>query len=192
MSKEVKSMNLKGIFKDGKKMRIVFVLGIIGVILIFLSTFLPKEKKAPATGETDKTAAVTNEQYEKRYQDLVKSLVEDIAGAGTAQVVVTLESGVEYVYETEENTTADTQNNSEKSFSERNSLERTTLLVEDENGRKQPLLKKTLEPKIRGVVVVCDGGRDPLVAGQITEAVTTALGVNSTRVCVAPLSQSGS
>ena len=42
----------------------------------------------------------------------------------------------------------------------------------------------TLLPAVRGVVVVCEGGGDPLVVSAVTEAMKTALGVNTSQVCV--------
>jgi len=39
-------------------------------------------------------------------------------------------------------------------------------------------------PRVNGVTVVCDGGGDPVVVERITKAVTTALAITSTHVCV--------
>lgn len=181
-------MNLKTLLQDGKKLKIIIAFGIAGILLIFLSSFLPKGDKTPVSVPAAEEPALTNEEYEERYRETVESLVRNISGAGRAEVVVTLESGVEYLYETEENTTNDTQNEAQDSYSQKSSLERTILLIEDENGRKKPLLRKTLAPKIRGVVVVCEGGGNLQVVERVTEAVTTALGVSSARVCVAELS----
>lgn len=46
---------------------------------------------------------------------------------------------------------------------------------------------KDIEPKIRGVVVACSGGDDPLTVADVTEAVTKALNISSARVCVAKM-----
>ena len=43
---------------------------------------------------------------------------------------------------------------------------------------------KSIEPKVRGVVVVCDGGNDPLVVSRVMEAVTKSLNISSDKVCV--------
>lgn len=178
-------MELKTILQDGKKLKWIVGIGIVGILLIFVSSLWPKGEKTPAPDDAPDTAQTpTNEQYEQRYQEMVAQLVRGIEGVGRASVVVTLESGVEYVYETEENKTADTQNNESTTYSQKNSLQRKTLLVEDDNGRKKPLLKTTLEPKVRGVVVVCEGGGDVRVVERVTTAVTTALGVSSARVAV--------
>ena len=46
------------------------------------------------------------------------------------------------------------------------------------------ILLKTNAPKIKGVIIVCDGGENPTVANQITNAVSAALGVGANRVSV--------
>ena len=42
----------------------------------------------------------------------------------------------------------------------------------------------SIEPKVRGVVVVCDGGNDPLVVSRVLEAVTKSLNISSDKVCI--------
>lgn len=171
---------------EGKKGKIILGVGLVGILLIFLSTFLPEEQ-APAEGTgTPEPAAPTTEEYRQQYESTVLQLVQSIDGAGSAQVFVTLETGVQYVYETEENRTADTQSGEAQSYSEKSSLQRKILLVEDEDGHESPLLKTTLEPEIRGVVVVCEGGGDIRIVERVTSAVTTMLGVSTTRVAVLP------
>lgn len=43
---------------------------------------------------------------------------------------------------------------------------------------------KEIEPVIRGVVVVCQGGDDPVVVERVLSAVTKALNISSAKVCV--------
>ncbi len=42
----------------------------------------------------------------------------------------------------------------------------------------------SIEPKVRGVVVVCDGGDDPVTVSRVLEAVTKALNISSDKVCI--------
>lgn len=42
----------------------------------------------------------------------------------------------------------------------------------------------SIEPKVRGVVVVCDGGDDPLVVSRVLDAVTKSLNISSDKVCI--------
>jgi stage III sporulation protein AG len=48
---------------------------------------------------------------------------------------------------------------------------------------------KEIEPVIRGVLVVCEGGDDPVVVERITDAVTKALDISTAKVCITKLSE---
>lgn len=52
------------------------------------------------------------------------------------------------------------------------------------DGSEQALAVTEIQPVVKGVVVVCDGGGNPAVQQSVTEAVTTALDISSVRVCV--------
>ena len=42
----------------------------------------------------------------------------------------------------------------------------------------------SIRPKVRGVVIVCEGGDDPIVASRVMEAVTKSLNLSSDKVCI--------
>ena len=48
---------------------------------------------------------------------------------------------------------------------------------------------KEIEPIIRGVLVVCEGGDSPVVVERITEAVTKSLDISEAKVCITKLSE---
>ena len=64
------------------------------------------------------------------------------------------------------------------------STEQKYLLVEGEDGKKQALVKTTKEPAVKGIVIVCEGGDSTAVKAEVINAVTTALDISSSRVCV--------
>ncbi len=47
---------------------------------------------------------------------------------------------------------------------------------------------KQIEPAIRGVVVACQGGENPIVVERVMSAVTKALNISTAKVCVTKLS----
>lgn len=47
---------------------------------------------------------------------------------------------------------------------------------------------QSITPVVRGVVVVCDGGDDPVVVNRVMSAITKSLDINSSKVCVTKLS----
>lgn len=46
---------------------------------------------------------------------------------------------------------------------------------------------KSIEPTVRGVVIVCDGGDDPVVVSRVLGAVTRSLSISSDKVCITKL-----
>lgn len=48
---------------------------------------------------------------------------------------------------------------------------------------------KEIEPLIRGVLVVCEGGDDPVVVERVADAVTKALDISTAKVCITKLSE---
>lgn len=50
---------------------------------------------------------------------------------------------------------------------------------------------KSIAPTVRGVVVVCDGGDDPVVVSRVLSAVTKSLSISSDKVCITKLNHNG-
>lgn len=59
------------------------------------------------------------------------------------------------------------------------------VYLENSSGTKT----KEIEPIIRGVVVVCDGGDNPVTVQRVLSAVTKALNISTAKVCVTKLSK---
>lgn len=65
-------------------------------------------------------------------------------------------------------------------------MENSAEYVYLENGTTKT---KEIEPRVRGVLVICEGGDDPVAVERITEAVTKALDISSAKVCISKLSE---
>ncbi|BCI60509.1 hypothetical protein [Solibaculum mannosilyticum] len=170
--------------EKGKK--IILIAGIAGMVLILLSSFWPKSETATKNEET--TTTMTTSEYTDLLQQRLASIVNSIEGVGQSEIMVTLETGVQNIYANQE------QKNTDKSqditgenttrIQERQDVEQNVILVDDPEGGEKALIKTQLEPQIKGVVVVCQGGDDPVVQTRISQAITTALDISSKRVCV--------
>ncbi len=168
-----------------KRVKGIVFLGISGIVLIFLSGFFGSDSTSAKKSET--SAPFSSQQYIADLESRIHTIVNEIDGVGDAKVMVTLANTVEYVYESERKETADFATDYQDGAIEKEQAqqeyEKTVVLVDGESG-KEALLKTTVEPKVKGVVVVCRGGDDVTVQKQIIDAVTTALGLSSNRVCV--------
>lgn len=172
------------LIKGDKGRRIILIIGILGILLILLSTYWPKKAQ---TSMAEAQHAVDLERYTQELENRLTDIIESITGVGRAKVMVTLESGMEYIYadETQKRTgkSQDKVGNDTVRTQENNDIEQRVVLVDGEGGN-QALIRMALQPKVKGVVVVCDGGDTTHVQQNVINAVTTALNISSARVCV--------
>ena len=166
--------NLIEKFTCDKKRLFIIVAGIVGVLLLVVSEFIPESEEDVEITENDDKMSFTS--YEKDIEERLKNLIESIDGAGNVQVMVSIESGDEKVYATE---SKKTENNEEKSY----------VLVDIE-GSDSGLLLKIAQPEIRGVAIVCQGADSPTVRNAVVGAVTSVLGISSNRVNVSKMKNS--
>lgn len=172
-----KLRNLFGNFNADKRTQVIFILGIIGILLIFVSSLgdNKKEEKKSKTASAqvyDDTSEFINDT-EKRLEELL----EDIYGVGDVEVMVNVSGTTEFEYAQELSKDSDTESQSYKN---------QYVFIEN-NGEKEALVKKINKPHISGVAVVCKGGDDVKVKERIVEAVSTVLGISSNSICVVPL-----
>lgn len=184
--KEEKASIFSKLAENESYRRIIIIGGLIGIAFIFLSGYLNNDRTETKTVSSQ--PAVTAEQYAAELENSLTDIVNRIQGAGTAKVLVTLERGTQDIYATEEKksnqTTEDKSGDSTTKNEANDNTETTYILVKDADGAQKALKVTEVQPIIKGVVVVCDGGDDPAVQQNVITAVTTALDITSVRVCV--------
>ena len=173
---------IKAALFSGRGGKWLIAAGIAGILLIFLSSLFAGEGKARPTG--DGTAALTDQEYRELLEKQVAAMVSDITGSGRVSVMITLRTGTEYVYANDKKSDTDVTGEESGSLRQKGSTEENYITVEDANGNKVALLVTSYAPTVQGVVVVCEGGGDDATRVRIEEAVKTALGLSSRRVCV--------
>ncbi len=163
-----------------KKPKSLIILGVVGILFIFLSTLSVDSKKESKTD----TPEISVEQYREALESDVKKIVKGITGDKRATVVITLESGISYQYaDTTEGSTADkTDKNATTSSSE---SKQGYITVKNKDGSEQALLVTAKMPEVRGVAIVCEGGDNEALAEKIQNTVTAVLNITSKRVYIA-------
>lgn len=179
--KENAAKLLEKVKKDKKLLAIVAV-GLLGMLILLLTEIggSTKSKQEPAQPDpTVQQAETYAEDVEKRLTQLICA----IQGVGDAKVMVTLESGLEQVYAQNESKKIEESLDTvvqEKDLDEAYEY----VLIKTADGDQGGLILKVLQPKIRGVAVVCEGAQSASVRQQILETVTAVLDVSSSRVSV--------
>ena len=177
--KDTKTGIIQKIIENDNYRKIAVVVGILGIALIFLSSFLSGDPKT----ETEATAAeeenATVEDYAKELEAKLSAIVDTITGQSGAQVMVTMERSSELVYATEEKKS--TQSSGEERSDD---TETSYIIVKKADGSQEALAVTRLEPTVKGVGVVCPRGDETLIQQSIIDALTTVLNISSARVCV--------
>lgn len=162
--------------------KVLIYLGIAGIMLIFVSSFLPETEESSGTIQKH---TMTSYEYCEWLEGKIAATVDEITGGKHSSVLVTLETGVEYIYATEQKT--DNENTGDDSggkFSESGSTAETYITVKDENGNESAVVLTELIPKVRGVSVVCEGGQRAEVQQAVILAVSTALNISEKDISV--------
>lgn len=169
------------ITKNGKKTKLIFVIGIAGILLILLSELLPSGRSDKADSTIDVQASL--DETEKYRQDIERQLTElisDIKGVGDVRVMITITGTKEYVYAEKSDLDRKTEGSGESVRSQ------GEIVLADGGGEKQPVLRKITAPQIGGAAVVCDGAADPQTKERIVNVISAVLGLPFNRISVEP------
>lgn len=176
-STEKKKLELKSIFTGDNLKNLIIFAGILGIALIFISSFTGKGNEEIVDTPTE--SQTTAKEYADNLESELSKIISQIDGAGKTSVLITIDREIEQVYQTD----SDTQAKSEASSS-LNTSKQTTVIIKGQNNTEQPIKVTEIMPKIKGVIVVCEGANSSVVKQSITESVRIALGVSSSRVTV--------
>lgn len=151
-----------------KKYAPVIGVGLVGLLLLLWPSTDRSEKEEPAAqAQTDETLA----QTERRLEEVLSS----IDGAGEVKVMLTLCTGAENVYQTDEKRSADDTGQSQ---------ETATVFYQQGSAQKLPVVVKTEYPVYRGALVVCSGADKATVQLAIVDAVRSLTGLRSDKITV--------
>ena len=163
-------------FKGDKKLKIIVISGVIGVLLLLASEAFGADTQQVAQNVS---LTVNTQEYAKTIEKELGNIISEIDGAGRCSVMVTVECGIETVYATQEQSSYETDGDSQ---SRENDV--SYVMVGGSSGGKQALVLKEIQPKLRGIIIVCEGGGNPKVKMNIINAVTSAFDISSTKISV--------
>ncbi|MBQ0084453.1 MAG: hypothetical protein KBS52_06810 [Clostridiales bacterium] len=163
-------------FQNGKT---VMILGIAGILLIFLSSLLPEQGTSHKTADNPD---LTQTEYLSGLEKQITAIVKRISGKN-AEVVITLDTGVTYNYAAETKTSQSDKSGQSTAESEKSSEDKKTI-VTDQNGSESPIIINSFLPQIRGVAVVYFGADDYNTNERIASALKAALSVSSNQIFI--------
>lgn len=158
---------------DGKKIKIIVAVGLIGIVLIFASDMLDNGEDK----QTENDADISYEEYTKQLEDKLTDTISLIDGVGECKVMITLENTTESVYATDAETKSDDSSLNQKD----------EYVIYDSKDGETPVLIKEYFPRVQGVTVVCSGGDNTAVKEKIINSVTSLFNIPANRVSVSKI-----
>lgn len=158
------------LFKGEKKLlNLTVAAGILGMLLIGVSEWIPERQPEQATEST--VSALSAEEYASELETRLETLIQQMEGAGNVRVMVTMAESSRTVYATDTETDGNGSTRSEH------------LLLAD--GSSPPALVETTQlPQVQGVAVLCEGGDNTAVQARITEMVDVLTGAGASHISV--------
>ena len=109
------------------------------------------------------------EESQQDLQTQLEAILEEIAGVGKVQVLLTEASGSNTVYQVDEN---------------RNQANLDTVIVMNSQREEEGLIKQVISPEYRGAVIVCQGAEHAGVRLAVVDAVKSVTGLSSDCIAV--------
>ena len=170
------------IFKKENILKITVIAGLAGIVLIFCSDFFGGREKEDTFAEVSESETYTVEEYRQGLCEELGNMLASIEGVGKTKIMLTIDGTVRNIYATD-NDIQQRETSSDKQSNEKQSC----IVIRQNDGSEKALTIGQLMPKIKGVLVVCEGGDKEEVCIKVTEAVSAALDVTKSHICVSKL-----
>lgn len=194
--------------KRVRAFRWLILIGLIGAALLIASSYIkikpiapPGDSETVPPGDGDRPAQQETflgggETKDDPFADIetaldvkLKEMLEKIAGVGTAEVMVTVDSTEETVVQQNENKTQQITEETDKNGARRHITDVTQsgqVVLYEVSGGKAPIIVKKIKPRLRGVLIVATGAGSATVRRLVSEAVAAGLDVPIHRISVVP------
>lgn len=181
----------------GKTRLLLFGAACLGLLLLAFPGGNSSEKKESGSQGTDSGLSqlaggqTTSEQTsESDYAGLLEKklceLLSSVEGVGQAEVMITLKTSEEAVFQVDESVSENRLSESDSGGgnreTEENRTEKSTVVIGSSGG--EALMVRQIMPQIEGVVVICEGGDVPAVKSEICEAVGALFDVPAHKIKV--------
>ena len=155
-----------------------------GVLLLIIALPTKKSEKEPAATVAAETGD-TAQEYARKLEKRVESILSGMEGVGQAEVMLTVESGGEAVLQTdaslEQKTVRETDSAGGYGLTEEKSQSSQTVLT---GSGDSPYVTKELCPQVTGIVITAEGGGDATVRAEISEAMEALFGLPAHKIKV--------
>ena len=149
-----------------KKYKYAALVLLIGIVLLMIPGKEEEQREAVITHQADNRLSVEEE---------LSRILSMVHGAGEVQVMLTVSTGEQTLYQTNNDYATDANGSQEKT---------DTVTVTDSQRNETGLIRQVNPPIYLGAVIVCEGADNPAVRLSITEAVSRITGLGTDKISV--------
>lgn len=160
---------LQGAAKDRRLVRAAVILGMAGIVLIWLSSLSLSGEPSPEPAESG--GQLTDSQYRRELEEDLCRIVRAVTGEPDPQVMITLEDSGSGVYASDRREGGGEQ-------------ESSYVIIKDSGGSEHGLAIEQRQPRVLGAVIVSRKAGDAAVREKLVNTARAVLGVSAGRICV--------
>lgn len=183
------SFNIKEFFSSSKFkfVRYLLILALLGVFFMLIGDFNSGLSSNNQSKDYNNNHSESSLSFEEALENKLEKVLTKISGVGKVVVDITLESGSEYIYARNHQNSEQKTVENDGSNLVRNTEQfdkREEIVLTNQGGAQEPVVKREIKAKIRGVLVVAQGANNSNVKFRLIQAVKVGLGVESHKIIV--------
>ena len=164
---------IRKFLKGGNGIKLIVFAGIAGIAILVFSG----GDKQTEQNTVIQNIAETEQDYVMQTEIKLTEILQSIEGVGKTKVMITVSESEEKIYAEEKQSDID----------ENTRREENRYAIIENNGNEEAIIRKTVNPQINGVIIVCEGGNNSAVKEKIYNAVSAGFGIPSNKICVVKL-----
>ena len=176
-------------------------LAALGVFAFMLARYMPAGAEGPVgmdllsqgnilghTGEGPGAEPLNHSDFarESALEARLEAFFALVEGAGKVRVMISPFAGRETVFAVDVNKsealTTETDGQGGARETRQQQSQEKTVMVTDRQGTDRPLILREIEPAIGGVVIIAQGGDNPMVRDALTRAARAVLGLDAHQI----------
>ena len=176
---ESKNKILNILTKKNIKILVLIIVAVVGIIIFGFNAGDKKTSSIISNNVDAVSGYMTTLEYCSLLESKLMSVLSSIDGAGNVSVMVSVEGSPELVYASDNKNTSSTNSSGTSS-----STTSSSPIIVDVGSSNSALILTENLPAVKGVVVVSSGAGNVAVKSNITNAVSTLLGISVDQVSV--------
>ncbi len=185
--------------KSNKFTYMIILIIIAGVMILVVSyfndstpTFLNLSNDTTFQENKREENLSTSTTYQDKVKNELKNILSKVKGVGEVDVIIHFEGGEELIpaLDSEKsNTVTEERDSNGGNRVNNNNKDGTKVVMSSQGNSTEPLILKTYNPKIIGILIVAEGADDTRLSYELTKIVSSLYDISESKVSVIPMKE---